>query len=59
MCGIVGTVSKTSVNQALFDALTVLQHRQGRMRPASRLATAIFSCASQPAWYVMSFGQTT
>lgn len=27
MCGVVGIVSKTSVNQALFDALTVLQHR--------------------------------
>jgi len=27
MCGVVGIVSKTSVSQALFDALTVLQHR--------------------------------
>ena len=27
MCGVVGIVSKSSVNQALFDALTVLQHR--------------------------------
>ena len=27
MCGVVGIVSKNSVNQALFDALTVLQHR--------------------------------
>jgi amidophosphoribosyltransferase len=27
MCGIVGVVSKSSVNQDLFDALTVLQHR--------------------------------
>ena len=27
MCGVVGIVSKTPVNQALFDALTVLQHR--------------------------------
>ncbi len=27
MCGIVGIVGKTPVNQALFDALTVLQHR--------------------------------
>ena len=27
MCGVVGIVSKTAVNQALFDALTVLQHR--------------------------------
>ena len=27
MCGIVGIVAKNHVNQALFDALTVLQHR--------------------------------
>ncbi len=27
MCGIVGIVAKTNVNQALFDALTILQHR--------------------------------
>ncbi len=27
MCGILGIVSKQSVNQALFDGLTVLQHR--------------------------------
>lgn len=27
MCGIVGIVAKTSVNQALYDALTVIQHR--------------------------------
>ena len=27
MCGVVGIVSRTSVNQALLDALTVLQHR--------------------------------
>lgn len=27
MCGIVGIVGKASVNQALYDALTVLQHR--------------------------------
>ena len=27
MCGIVGLVAKTNVNQQLYDALTVLQHR--------------------------------
>ncbi len=27
MCGIVGLVAKSDVNQALYDALTVLQHR--------------------------------
>ncbi len=27
MCGIVGIVGKTNINQALYDALTVLQHR--------------------------------
>jgi amidophosphoribosyltransferase len=27
MCGIVGIVGKTNVNQTLYDALTVLQHR--------------------------------
>ncbi|MFT5023899.1 MAG: amidophosphoribosyltransferase, partial [Colwellia sp.] len=27
MCGIVGIVGKTSVGQALYDGLTVLQHR--------------------------------
>ena len=27
MCGIVGIVAKSSVNQAIYDGLTVLQHR--------------------------------
>ncbi|MGD8380491.1 MAG: amidophosphoribosyltransferase, partial [Gammaproteobacteria bacterium] len=27
MCGIVGIVGRSPVNQALYDALTVLQHR--------------------------------
>jgi len=27
MCGIVGIVAKTNVNQSIYDALTVLQHR--------------------------------
>ena len=27
MCGIVGIVGKSNINQALYDALTVLQHR--------------------------------
>ena len=27
MCGVVGIVSTQPVNQALFDALTVMQHR--------------------------------
>ena len=27
MCGIIGIVAKTAVNQALYDGLTVLQHR--------------------------------
>lgn len=27
MCGIVGIVAKTAVNQALYDGLTILQHR--------------------------------
>jgi len=27
MCGVVGIHSKSSVNQKLYDALTVLQHR--------------------------------
>ena len=27
MCGIVGIVAKSSVNQAIYDSLTVLQHR--------------------------------
>ena len=27
MCGIVGLVAKQAVNQELYDALTVLQHR--------------------------------
>ncbi|MEM6853840.1 MAG: amidophosphoribosyltransferase, partial [Planctomycetota bacterium] len=27
MCGIVGLVAQTNVNQRLYDALTVLQHR--------------------------------
>ena len=27
MCGLVGIVGKSSVNQAIYDALTVLQHR--------------------------------
>ena len=27
MCGLVGIVSHSAVNQAIYDALTVLQHR--------------------------------
>jgi amidophosphoribosyltransferase len=27
MCGVIGIVSQTNVNQSIFDALTVLQHR--------------------------------
>jgi amidophosphoribosyltransferase len=27
MCGIIGIVAKTNVNQVLYDGLTVLQHR--------------------------------
>ncbi len=27
MCGIVGIVAKNNVNQELYDALTILQHR--------------------------------
>ena len=27
MCGVVGVVAKQAVNQELYDALTVLQHR--------------------------------
>ena len=27
MCGIVGIVARGAVNQAIYDALTVLQHR--------------------------------
>ena len=27
MCGVVGVVAKKAVNQELYDALTVLQHR--------------------------------
>ena len=27
MCGVVGIFGRGNVNQALFDALTVLQHR--------------------------------
>lgn len=27
MCGIVGIVGSTPVNQSIYDALTVLQHR--------------------------------
>ena len=27
MCGIVGIVAKSTVNQAIYDGLTVLQHR--------------------------------
>ena len=27
MCGVVGIVAKSNVNQSIYDALTVLQHR--------------------------------
>ena len=50
MCGIVGIVSKQPVNQALYDALTVLQHRGqdaagivtwGEERPAQRKSNGL------------------
>ena len=40
MCGIVGIVGKSNVNQALYDALTVLQHRG---RDAARIRSRIMS----------------
>ena len=34
MCGIVGVISKSPVNQLIYDALLLLQHR-GKTQPAS------------------------
>jgi len=39
MCGVVGIVAKSDVNQAIYDALTVLQHR-------GQDAAGIVTCAS-------------
>ncbi len=40
MCGIIGIVAKSSVNQAIYDGLTVLQHR-------GQDAAGIVTCANE------------
>ena len=51
MCGIVGVVAKSFVNQTIFDALTVLQHRG---QDAAGMVTCegdrFFSCARITGW---------
>ena len=47
MCGIVGIVGKSNVNQALYDALTVLQHRGGRSRYRDQPRWAAVSAQGQ------------
>jgi hypothetical protein len=50
MCGIVGVISTSPVNQLIYDALLLLQHR-GRMLPASpRSRNASSSCTRPRAW---------
>ena len=45
MCGIVGIVAKQSVNQSLYDALTVLQHR-------GQDAAGIVTCGERGRFYL-------
>ncbi|HED18164.1 MAG TPA: amidophosphoribosyltransferase, partial [Gammaproteobacteria bacterium] len=43
MCGIVGIVSYDAVNQSIYDALTVLQHR-------GQDAAGIITCEGSKLW---------
>jgi len=45
MCGIVGVVATTPVNQLLYDALQLLQHRG---QDAAGIATAGSSSSARP-----------
>lgn len=55
MCGIVGIVAKSYVNQTIFDALTVLQHRG---QDAAGMVTCEgdrFSCVRIMVWSTKYF----
>lgn len=53
MCGIVGIVSTSNVNQSLYDALTVLQHRGQDAAGIVTFQDERFSSARTMAWYGM------
>ena len=60
MCGIVGIVGTSAVNQRLYDALTVLQHRgQDAAGIATSSGEASCACARAAAWCAMCSSSTT
>ncbi len=55
MCGIVGVVSQSPVNQLIYDSLLLLQHR-GQDAAALPLRTAAISICTRPtAWCATCF----
>ena len=60
MCGIVGIVGTSAVNQRLYDALTVLQHRgQDAAGIVTSVGRASCACARAAAWCAMCSSSTT
>jgi len=50
MCGIVGVASNAPVNQLIYDALLLLQHRGQDAQASSRKLTENFTCTKPKAW---------
>lgn len=50
MCGIVGIVSQTPVNQLIYDALQLLQHRGQDAPVLPPAVTASSRCSRQMVW---------
>ncbi len=55
MCGVVGIAGKSPVNQMLFDALTMLQHRGQDAAGIVTCHEGRFSFVRITVWCVMSF----
>jgi len=59
MCGIVGIVGFSPVNQQIYDALTVLQHRGQDAAGIMTGTRANCSCARTTAWCATSSSSAT